>query len=377
MKHHQNRFRFLHKKAALLILLAAFFTLCGLFVYNDSFLYQAPVIKITTVSEETLSVQPNDINGTETLRRQTIKGIVLNTAKKGTTAQLTNEYSSSEVSTTRYETGDRVFAQLSGAGGSSGRITGLKRDFHIFALLALFILLSVAVCGKRGMLFFCSLALNTIVFLLAVKLYLNGIPLLLLGFAAMLVFAVATTVLTCGIKPKALVAGLSAVVTSVVTIALAILVLHITDGAGVRFDKMEYLAAPYEELFLVELLIGSFGAVMDTAVTIATSLSEISVQTAGHDRKTLAQAGREIGLDIMGTMSSILFFANIAGCIPMIILALRNNVTFFDVIHNYISLEITRSLVGSIGIVLTIPITVKLAALLFEKMKSPERRALR
>ncbi len=352
----------LKKKILPIAVLLVILTAICLFVAHDSFLYQTPIAKVTAVAEEKLREVSGEINGTETTYRQTATAVLLNGDSKGQSITLPNDYQSSEVSTTKYETGDVVFVRLDGQNNTTGKILYLKQDLHIAVLLCAFLLLSVLVCGRRGILYFAGLAFNSACFFLALKLYIHGLPLVLLSGAAVVVFTAATILLTCGANRQALITAVSALATTAVTIFLAFVVLKITDGYGVRFDKMEYLSGPYEEIFFAELLIGSFGAILDTCVTISATLYQVKQHAPGAGRGELKKAGKAVGMDIMGTMSNILFFAYITGCIPMIVLALRNNVTFYDVLHNYISLEITRSLVGSIGIVLAIPIAIRLAA---------------
>ena len=72
--------------------------------------------------------------------------------------------------------------------------------------------------------------------------------------------------------------------------------------------------------------------------------------------KALKKSGLEIGKDIMGTMTNILFFAYISGSIPVLILYLKNASPLSFTLSMNLSLELARALAGGIGIVLTIPI---------------------
>ena len=72
--------------------------------------------------------------------------------------------------------------------------------------------------------------------------------------------------------------------------------------------------------------------------------------------KALKTSGMEIGKDIMGTMTNILFFAYISGSIPMLILYFKNASSLGYTLSMNLSLEVARALAGGIGIVLTIPI---------------------
>ena len=65
----------------------------------------------------------------------------------------------------------------------------------------------------------------------------------------------------------------------------------------------------------------------------------------------------------MGTMTNILLFSYLAGSLPMMLIYLRNANTITYTISMNWSLEIARALIGGIGIVLTIPVTILLMEL--------------
>ena len=108
---------------------------------------------------------------------------------------------------------------------------------------------------------------------------------------------------------------------------------------------------------LPELLIGSVGAIMDVAITISSSIAELIEKNNKISVKSLNKSAKEIGKDIMSTMSNVLFFTYLCAGLPIFVLALRNGFTIFNYITTNFSLELSRFLVGSIGIVLTIPIS--------------------
>ena len=90
------------------------------------------------------------------------------------------------------------------------------------------------------------------------------------------------------------------------------------------------------------------------------------------DTKVLIKSGMEIGKDIMGTMSNTLVFAYISGSIPMILLLLKNGYSTLNIINFNISLEIIRALTGSIGIVISIPVTLYISVILLRRNKIGE-----
>ena len=111
-------------------------------------------------------------------------------------------------------------------------------------------------------------------------------------------------------------------------------------------------------IFISELLVGGLGAIMDISITMSSSMSELIEKDSEISFAALKKSGVEIGKDVMGTMTNVLFFTYVCGCIPLIVLAMRNDTRLSDIMKNYLNLEIVRSFVGSIGIVVTIPIAI-------------------
>ena len=68
----------------------------------------------------------------------------------------------------------------------------------------------------------------------------------------------------------------------------------------------------------------------------------------------------------MSTMSNVLFFTYLAASLPIFVLAIRNGYSLNNYIRNSFSLEISRFLVGSIGIVMTIPISTFISIKIFK-----------
>lgn len=92
----------------------------------------------------------------------------------------------------------------------------------------------------------------------------------------------------------------------------------------------------------------------------------------GIERKALIKSGMEIGKDIMGTMANTLVFAFISGSIPILLIWIKNSFPISYIISINFSLEIIRALTGSIGIVLSIPITLYISVIILKKNKIGE-----
>ncbi|HJC58363.1 MAG TPA: YibE/F family protein [Candidatus Eisenbergiella intestinipullorum] len=119
-------------------------------------------------------------------------------------------------------------------------------------------------------------------------------------------------------------------------------------------------------LLFAGLLISSLGAVMDVAMSIGSSMSEILAQNASLNRKELWKAGIRVGRDMMGTDSNTLILAFAGGSLSMLLLDYAYDLPYLQIINsNNIGIAIMQGLAGSFGVVLSVPITVAAGAVLY------------
>src|SRR5690606_3060149 len=129
-----------------------------------------------------------------------------------------------------------------------------------------------------------------------------------------------------------------------------------TSGNGLRYEELQFITRPYRDVFIAGLFLGSLGGVMDVAITMSSSIFALYEKDNNISIKALKTSGMDIGKDIMGTMTSILFLLYISGTIPMLVLYLTIASALSFTLSVSLSLELARALAGGIGIVLTIPI---------------------
>ncbi len=148
-------------------------------------------------------------------------------------------------------------------------------------------------------------------------------------------------------------------------VLIAYIVFSLIHYKGVHFEEMEFMLTSPMDVFYLELVIGTLGGIMDIAVSMASSIDELVGNSPNITRKQLIHSGMMIGNDTMGTMTNTLIFAYLSGSIPLLLLLVKNNIHIGFVLNVNISLEILRALVSSIGIVISIPITLAISILPF------------
>ena len=240
----------------------------------------------------------------------------------------------------------------------TGTIKDVKRDKYVLIVAWVFIFTLLIVGKKQGLLSVISLAVNAILLSYALDIYLQTptISLVFVCSISIILFTVLSLLLVNGFNEKTYAAIIATLLGTFVSLLITYLVMWLTSENGLRYEEMQFLSRPYKMVFIAGLLIGSLGAVMDVAITMSSSIFWLYEKNNEISIKALKTSGLEIGKDIMGTMTNILFFAYISGTIPMIILYLMNSSALGFTLSMNLSLELARALAGGIGIVLTIPI---------------------
>jgi Predicted multitransmembrane protein len=361
----------LNKKSILLCLVTAAVLSAGvIWVFHDYQNYTAPIAKITKAVNAP-SEKSKENSAGEKYYDQALTGVLLNGSHKGSQISMQNQYSQSGVYDDEYKAGDEVFVQLDPVSGDklTGTVTGLKRDKYIAVLSALFILLIILVIGKRGFMPILSLLANIAVFWYALDLYAGGRNILFLSNCLVLFFTFVSLLFIGGINRKTFAAILSTLVSIAVTMLIFKIVMYFTDGVDYAF--MEYIASPNDlpEIFMSQILLGGLGAVMDVAITEAATINELIAKDRDISLKELIKSGREVGHDIMGTMINIMLFTYVSGSIPLIILKMKSDIRLHTIVLWHMPMELYRFLVGSIGILLSIPISLFIAVFLFKKWR--------
>lgn len=338
------------KKILYIILILVITTTIIIFIHNDDFLYHQEILKITSMKTLSEDISMNTLGIKEKYYEKEITGIITNTKNKGQEKTITYEETYSSIVTEKYQVGDKVFLDHSS-------ISGLKRDTYIAILLLSFIMLLLVIGKMKGFLSLISLIFNSFIFYIGLVLYFKGINLLLLCVMEAVIFSIVSLRIAGGRNNKTKAAILSTLVTfTILLIGLSILT-KVTNYSGINMNGLSFLTVPVEHIILPELLIGVLGVSMDVAISISSALQELIDKNKKISEKALQKSAKEMGKDIMSTMTNVLFFTYLSTGLPMFVLALRNGFTFYNFVTANYQLEITRFLVGSIALVMTIPIS--------------------
>ncbi|MFJ7978425.1 YibE/F family protein [Peribacillus sp. JNUCC 23] len=358
-----NKFKKMsYKKIVLYTIIGLCFAVSVFFInHNDSF-YERPIAKVIKINLEDTSEMIDIHNNKDHLFTQRIIAEIKNGENKGKVIHLKNEYSSSGAYDQEYRVGNELFVSIDTNTEENEDLTGaikdVKRDKYVLFIAWIFIFILLIVGKKQGLFSIISLAVNAVLLSYALDVYLYDpeTSLVLICGISVILFTAISLLLVNGFNEKTYAAIIATLLGTFISLFITYLVIWLTSGKGLRYEEMQFLTRPYQMVFMAGVFIGSLGAVMDVAITMSSSIFGLYEQNNNISIKALKTSGLDIGKDIMGTMTNILFFAYISGSIPMLILYFKNASPLAFTLSMNLSLELARALAGGIGIVLAIPI---------------------
>lgn len=330
------------------------------------------------------SVSPNPSDSTVKIVKFTC--VVTRGKETGKTVRATQySYLKNSAMPQQVQVNDRVVLGMLSSGGSAEyTFENYDRIGQIFLLGLALIFLLVVFGGKNGIKTVFSLALTCLV------IFLVFVPSILAGFniyfATVIVCAFIILVsygLTGGINSKSLAAAIGCSGGVAVSGLLYIFMERIMKLTGYYNDqtsliKQSFVQCPLDlkALVFAMVTVGALGATMDVGMSIASSLDEIQAGDKDFSRYDLIRAGLNIGKDITGTMTNTLILAYIGSSLVMVLIYAAAHYPLLQLMNQEeIIVEILQSLIGSFGILFTIPITTVTSACLARKRPLPVQRA--
>ncbi len=228
---------------------------------------------------------------------------------------------------------------------------------------------------KKGINTLVSLGLTcAAVFMVFVPSVLSGHNVYLWSIITCVYIIAMTLTITEGYSRKTLAAVIGCTSGVVVAGVLTVITSHFLNMSGVTGDESVNLIMNFDidlnALIFAGIILGAVGAVMDVAVSISSSLKEIHDQVENPTFGGLVKSGINIGRDIMGTMANTLVLAYIGCELSATLLQVMYSSSMSTLLsREKIVAELLQALVGSIGILLTIPLTAVVSAALYTGFK--------
>lgn len=251
----------------------------------------------------------------------------------------------------------------------------IRERFLLWMVIA-FILVLVGVGGIKGVKAVVSLTLTILsVLFILIPAILRGADPVLVTIGVSMVVTLVTLVMIGGLNRKTIAAfiGTTGGVVAAGLIARGVGLAARLTGIGDEDSQMlMYIPGDFQldfqGLLFAGILLGALGASMDVAVSMASAMFELREHSPGLPPRGLLKAGMNIGRDTMATMSNTLILAYTGGSLHLLLLLAVFDMPFLDIINrDVIASEVVRALAGSIGLLLTIPVTALTVTALVEQ----------
>lgn len=251
----------------------------------------------------------------------------------------------------------------------------------MLCLAGVFLLLLLVIGRLKGLTTIISLAFTgAAVFAVYIPAILSGKDIYLTTIIITIYIIFSSLILLNGFNKKTLCAIVGNIGGIIVTGILALVVNSALKITGMLDEDYMFLAALGGEssvdlraIVWSGIMIGSLGAIMDVSMSIASAMQELAVEMKERSFKRMISSGMNIGRDAIGTMTITLVLAYAGSSIAAILLFTLNNRNLMILMNfEMIVVEVVQAIVGSLGILLAVPITVLFAATAFNKSKKKE-----
>ncbi len=352
----------MHKRITILILiLITFFP--NIRVYGDE---EYKVLDAKAIVSEIIKESEGTNENIEGI--QYVKLKILSGKYKGKVVDIQNTLSGNKVFDLPVKEGDRVMVMIEEIDNDNieVNIADYARDTYIYMLAIIFFLILVVVGGMKGLKTIITLGITLfMIFYVLLPAMLKGYNPLLMTVLISTFVTIITIIIISGFSTKSMSAIIGTVSGVIIAGTLAFIVGSKVKLTGLSNEEAAMLiyipqniSFNFRELLFSGILLGALGAVMDVSMSISSSVEEIHRANPLLSKKDLFLSGMNVGKDIMGTMSNTLILAYTGSSIPLILLFMAYDISFIKIVNmDLVATEIIRSISGSIGLIVTIPIT--------------------
>lgn len=126
-------------------------------------------------------------------------------------------------------------------------------------------------------------------------------------------------------------------------------------------------------LLIAGMIVGALGALTDSTIAQAAVIRELSSVNPFLSWRKLYASGMKVGFDHIGSLINTLVLAYVGSALPLFVLFDLGGWSFTRVVNfEMIASEIVQALVGSIGLILAVPISTVIAAVMFAGNRLPQ-----
>ena len=280
----------------------------------------------------------------------------------------------------KYKVNDKVIVIFSKnfEGDDYFYITDYIRRDSLVWLFIIFVVSAVVIAKWRGILSLVGMGISfLVIFSFILPKILAGSNPVEIAILGSLIIIPVSFFLSHGLNKKTIVAIMGTLIALIITGVLANIFVEASKLTGFASEEAGFLqvakqgAMNMKGLLLAGIIIGVLGVLDD--ITISQSAIVFQLKKANEKLKfnELYKRAMNIGRDHISSMINTLVLVYTGAALPLLLLFIDNPHPFSE-IANYeiIADEIVRTLVGSIGLILAVPITTVIASLVAEQSKT-------
>lgn len=323
----------------------------------------ATVTSVVTSSCRSIEV-PDAMSGCREVGTRLTSG-----AAEGRTATIT-------VYDTQFEVPDLAVGDpivLLDAGARAGEFrysySDFQRSFPMWVLAVAFVAVVVAFGRWRGLRALVGLGTSALVLVVfIVPALLRGSPAVPVALVGSALVAFLALYLSHGVNPPTTVALAGTLVSLVVIALLSLLVTEVAHLSGLADEAAQSLRVTAGQVDLRSLLIagfvlGALGVLDDVTVTQVSTVQALLRADPTMPRRELYREATEVGRDHIASTVNTLVLAYAGAALPLMLFFAEGAAPVGRLItRELVAVEIIRMLVGSIGLVVSVPVTTALAA---------------
>lgn len=361
--------RDLIEKALWIIFMVVFFG--GVFILNYTLEFNKPgdapigvsceKARVVSITEETLAPDPDFqyIN----IGKQYLEVEILTGENKGKIASVINFVG--RVDNKPVTVGSKIVISTYDDFITS-YIVNYSRETYIYVLILIFMFVVIYFGRSKGVKSLMSLVFTIVcVLFVFIPLIIKGVNPILASIIIVMLSTVVTMLALNGFSRKTLVSCISCILCTIIAGIIALVFGRLTNLSTFNTAEAQDLlfvatstSLMVKDLLFAGILISSLGAIMDTTMSITSSIFEMNDVNNGLTKEQLFESGMNIGKDIMGTMTNTLILAFTGSSINVLIIYFMYNLPYLQLINiDLLVIEIVQGLSGGIAVILSIPIT--------------------
>lgn len=245
----------------------------------------------------------------------------------------------------------------------------------LFYLFTLFIILTVVIAGKWGLASIGGMFYSFyVIFVFILPMIIKGYNPVLVTIVGSMFIVPVTFGLSHGINRKTINAMLGTIISMVFVGILSAIFVNLAKLTGFAAEEASFLQYQLGDLIdlrgilLAGIIISSLGVMDDITVSQASVVSELRSANPKLSKKELFIRSMRVGKDHIASLVNTLILVYTGASLPLLLLFVNNPHPFTEIInYEIISEEIVRTLVGSIGLILAVPITSYIAVTIKDK----------